>query len=68
VYSANRVVQRTIDAAGPALTRERRVSVARLFTIGCAAAILAVLAGVAIEQSLDKWLVHSARLHHNQSY
>ncbi len=21
-----------------------------------------------IEQSLDKWLVHSARLHHNQSY
>ena len=49
MYSANRVVQRTIDAAGPALTRERRVSVARLFTIGCGAAILAVLAGVAIE-------------------
>jgi signal transduction histidine kinase len=44
------VVETTIGPA-VALTRERRVSVARLFMIGCAAALLVLLGGAAIEMA-----------------
>jgi signal transduction histidine kinase len=47
MLSSNHVGQTTIGA--PIVTRERRVSAARLFAGGCAAAAMAVLAGFALE-------------------
>ena len=47
MYPANEVIDTTIDAAR--ITRERRVSVARVFAGGCAVAALAVLIGAAFE-------------------
>jgi signal transduction histidine kinase len=47
VYPADEVVQTTIGTAR--ITRERRVSVARVFAGGCAVAALVVLIGAAVE-------------------